>query len=52
MIKDLSFSAYIIPFRNGQVAILGYDENGYGPIGGHLSEFAVDFLYAHELDKC
>lgn len=45
MIKDLSFSAYIIPFRNGQIAILRYGENGYGPIGGRVDD-GEDFITA------
>ena len=36
MIKELSYSAYILPVRNGHVAMLKYGENGYGPIGGRL----------------
>ena len=40
MIKDKSFSVYIIPVRikNGQaqVAMLNYGSNNYGPIGGRL----------------
>lgn len=31
MIKELSYSAYILPVRDGQVALLKYGENGYGP---------------------
>lgn len=38
MIKELSYSAYILPVRNGQVALLKYGENGYGPIGGRLDD--------------
>ena len=36
MIKDISYSAYIIPVRAGRIAVLKYGENGYGPIGGRL----------------
>ena len=40
MIKDKSYSAYIIPVRiqdgKAQVALLNYGENNYGPIGGRL----------------
>ena len=36
MIKDKSYSAYILPIRNDKVALLRYGENGYGPIGGRL----------------
>ncbi len=45
MIKDISFSAYILPVRDGQVALLKYGENGYGPIGGRLDD-GEDFLSA------
>ena len=45
MIKELSYSAYILPVRNGQVALLKYGENGYGPIGGRLDD-GEDFLTA------
>ncbi len=38
MIKDISYSAYILPVRDGQVALLKYGENGYGPIGGRLDD--------------
>ena len=38
MIKELSYSAYVLPVRNGQVALLKYGENGYGPIGGRLDD--------------
>lgn len=38
MIKELSYSAYILPVRDGQVALLKYGENGYGPIGGRLDD--------------
>ena len=38
MIKDISYSAYIIPVRDGKVALLKYGENGYGPIGGRLDD--------------
>lgn len=36
MIKDISFSAYVLPVHNGRVALLKYGKNGYGPIGGRL----------------
>ena len=45
MIKDISYSAYILPVRDGQVALLKYGENGYGPIGGRLDD-GEDFLTA------
>lgn len=50
MIKELSYSAYILPVRDGQVALLKYGENGYGPIGGRLDDGEY-FLTAlkHEL---
>ena len=38
MIKELSYSAYILPVRDGRVALLKYGENGYGPIGGRLDD--------------
>ena len=38
MIKGVSFSAYVLPVRNGRVALLKYGENGYGPIGGRLDD--------------
>ena len=38
MIKELSYSAYVLPVRNGRVALLRYGENGYGPIGGRLDD--------------
>ena len=38
MIKDISFSSYIFPVRNGRVAILKYGENGYGSIGGRVDD--------------
>ena len=38
MIKDISYSAYMLPVQNGKVAVLKYGENGYGPIGGRLDE--------------
>ena len=38
MIKDVSLSAYILPVRDGRVALLKYGENGYGPIGGRLDD--------------
>ena len=45
MIKDISYSAYILPVRDGQVVLLKYGENGYGPIGGRLDD-GEDFLTA------
>lgn len=38
MINDKSYSAYILPIRNGKVALLRYGEDGYGPIGGRLDD--------------
>lgn len=38
MIKELSYSAYVLPVRDGKVALLKYGENGYGPIGGRLDD--------------
>lgn len=38
MIKDKSYSAYILPIRNGKVALLRYGKDGYGPIGGWLDD--------------
>jgi ASC-1-like (ASCH) protein/8-oxo-dGTP pyrophosphatase MutT (NUDIX family) len=38
MMKDISFSVYVLPVRNGQVALLKYGEHGYGPIGGRLDD--------------
>ena len=38
MIKDKSYSAYILPIRNDKVALLRYGEDGYGPIGGRLDD--------------
>lgn len=54
MIKDISYSAYIIPVRAGRVAVLKYGENGYGPIGGRLDageDFDAAFIngkWVHE----
>ena len=45
MIKDISYSAYILPVRDGRVALLKYGENGYEPIGGRLDD-GEDFLTA------
>ena len=45
MIKDISYSAYVLPVRDGRVALLKYGENGYGPIGGRLDD-GEDFLTA------
>ena len=36
MLKDKSYSAYILPICNDKVALLRYGEDGYGPIGGRL----------------
>ena len=38
MIKELSYSAYVLPVRDGRVALLKYGETGYGPIGGRLDD--------------
>ncbi|MBR4475514.1 MAG: NUDIX domain-containing protein [Alphaproteobacteria bacterium] len=42
MIKDKSYSAYIIPVRTQgdktQIALLNYGANNYGPIGGRLDD--------------
>lgn len=38
MIKDKSYSAYILPICNDKVALLRYGEDGYGPIGGRLDD--------------
>lgn len=38
MIKDISYSAYILPVRDGRVAVLKYGANGYGFIGGRLDD--------------
>ena len=38
MIKELSYSAYVLPVRDGKVALLKYGKNGYGPIGGRLED--------------
>ncbi len=45
MIKDISYSAYVLPARDGQVALLKYGENGYGFIGGRLDD-SEDFKTA------
>lgn len=46
MIKDKSFSAYILPVRSdGRVALLQYGENGFGTIGGRLDD-GEDFITA------
>ena len=45
MIKDKSYSAYILPIRNGKVALLRYGEDGYGPIGGRVDD-GEDFKIA------
>lgn len=38
MIKEISYSVYIFPVRNGRVALLKYGDDGYGPIGGRLDD--------------
>ena len=38
MIKDKTYSAYILPIHNDKIALLRYGENGYGPIGGRLDD--------------
>ncbi len=38
MIKDVSYSAYVLPVCDGKIALLKYGENGYGPIGGRLDD--------------
>lgn len=38
MIKDKSYSAYILPIRDNKVALLRYGEDGYGPIGGRVDD--------------
>lgn len=46
MIKDKSFSAYVLPVRSdGRVALLKYDENAFGAIGGR-SDAGEDFITA------
>lgn len=45
MIKDISYSAYVLPVCDGKIALLKYGENGYGPIGGRLND-GEDFLTA------
>ncbi len=45
MIKERSFSAYILPVRDGKVALLKYGTDGYGPIGGRLDD-GEDFITA------
>lgn len=45
MIKDVSYSAYVLPVCDGKIALLKYGENGYGPIGGRLDD-GEDFLTA------
>ena len=45
MIKELSYSAYVLPVCDGKIALLKYGENGYGPIGGRLDD-GEDFLTA------
>ena len=38
MIKNKSYSAYILPIHNDKVALLRYGKDGYGPIGGRLDD--------------
>ncbi|MCQ2562416.1 MAG: NUDIX domain-containing protein [Alphaproteobacteria bacterium] len=38
MIKEKSYSAYILPVFNNRVALLKYGKNGYGPIGGRVDD--------------
>lgn len=38
MIKEKSYSAYILPVSDTRVALLRYGQNGYGPIGGRLDD--------------
>ncbi len=38
MIKEKSYSAYILPVSNNKVALLRYGEDGYGPIGGRVDD--------------
>lgn len=38
MIKEKSYSAYILPIRDNKVALLRYGEDGYGPIGGRVDD--------------
>ena len=38
MIKEKSYSAYILPVRDNKVALLRYGQDGYGPIGGRLDD--------------
>ena len=45
MIKDISYSAYVLPVSDGKIALLKYGENGYGPIVGRLND-GEDFLTA------
>ncbi len=45
MIKERSFSAYILPVKTGKVALLKYGTDGYGPIGGRLDD-GEDFITA------
>lgn len=46
MIKEKSFSAYILPIRSdGRVALLKYGDDGFGTIGGRLDE-GEDFITA------
>ena len=45
MIKEISYSAYIIPVRDGRIAMLRYGTDGYGFIGGRLDD-GEDFVSA------
>ncbi len=37
-LKEKSYSSYIIPVRNGKIALLRYAQNSYGLIGGRLDD--------------
>ena len=45
MIKEMSYSAYIIPVHDGRIAMLRYGADGYGFIGGRLDD-GEDFVSA------
>ncbi len=45
MIKERSFSAYVLPIKDGKVAVLKYGADGYGLIGGRLDD-GEDFITA------
>lgn len=38
MLKEISYSAYILPICGNKVALLKYGKNGYAPIGGRLDD--------------